>query len=122
HARYLPSIKESLQIIFTFFLIVLTWIMFRAESIEDAMVYYSNLFSSSMLERPLISLDYSFLLAPLFILFILAEWFGRKGDYAIENLFSSKPRLIRWPIYVAIAYSIYLMQPLDSNEFIYFQF
>ncbi|MDT0646676.1 MBOAT family O-acyltransferase [Zunongwangia sp. F260] len=120
--KYLPGIKEFFQVTFTFLIIVLTWIMFRADSIEEAMLYYSKLLSFSLLELPNINVDYLFLIIPIFLLFILAEWFGRNGEYAIEHLFSSKPRFIRWSMYLAIAFCIYLMQPIKSSEFIYFQF
>ena len=121
-SKYLPGIKEFFQIALTFLIVVLSWIMFRSNSIEEAGVYYSNLFSFSLLEPPLVSIDYLFLILPLFLLFILAEWFGREGDYAIEYLFTSKHRFIRWSTYVAIAFCIYLLQPIERNEFIYFQF
>lgn len=121
-SKFLPGIKEFLQIISTFFIIVLTWIMFRASSIEEAMIYYSRLLSRSLLDRPMIDIDYHFLLLPLFFLFILVEWFGRNSEYALEHIFHSKSRFLRGSMYIAIAFCIYLMQPIERSEFIYFQF
>jgi D-alanyl-lipoteichoic acid acyltransferase DltB (MBOAT superfamily) len=114
--RVLPTWKELFAIVITFALVVVGWIIFRAENIHQAIDYMSGICSSSLFSMPThrrMSLLFSAIL-------IIVEWFGRKNQYAIEKI-PVKNRLLRWCIYYIILMLI-LNYAGEENAFIYFQF
>jgi D-alanyl-lipoteichoic acid acyltransferase DltB (MBOAT superfamily) len=111
----LPTWKELLAMLTTFILVTAGWIIFRAENIHQAFDYIASMCSPSLFSFPTqgrSALLYSTIL-------IIAEWFGRKNQYAIEKIPVKKP--VRWIIYIIIAISIICMGGA-SEQFIYFQF
>jgi len=120
--KYFPSIRESFGMLSTFGLTVLAWIFFRAENMTHAINYLATLFSKSLFTIPYFAGGKQALMALLFILlFLLIEWLGRTGKYAIENLPRGFNRPMRWIFYYGIASSIYWFGG-EQQAFIYFQF
>ncbi|MBD0778838.1 MBOAT family protein [Maribacter sp. ANRC-HE7] len=120
--RYLPGIKEFSLMVLTFGLTVFAWIFFRAENIGHAMAYISEIFSSSLFEIPNFAQKGDALtVLKLICLFILIEWIGREGQYAIEKIGLKWNRIMRHLMYYSI---ILLIIWFGGNEqqFIYFQF
>jgi alginate O-acetyltransferase complex protein AlgI len=117
--KYLPSFRELLQIGTTFSLTVLAWVFFRAENIEHAWGYLSTIFSKSLFTIPY----YSGMKMPMLLIlfFVLVEWIGRDGYYAIENLKNKFNPIIRWSFYLIIIILIGLYKG-ENQQFIYFQF
>ncbi len=118
---YFPSIKEVFQMGLTFGLTVIAWIFFRAENIGHAMSYLGGMFSPSLLQMP--SYDgISFLkyLIPLLFFFLIIEWVGRKGKFALE-IFEIKFKVVRIGFYYLLVFLI-LYFTGSEQEFIYFQF
>ncbi|WP_053971350.1 MBOAT family protein [Mangrovimonas sp. ST2L15] len=120
--RILPSLREVLQMGLTFFLTVVAWVFFRAESLGHAIDYLQGMFrhpgSYLLLSN---YFDYQNILN-LIVLFMMVEWLGRKGQYAIEGLdYFLKNRVLRWGIYLIIAITVFLYSG-EKQEFIYFQF
>ena len=106
----------------TFGLTVLAWVFFRAESIADAFIYLSGIFSSSLFTAPGIgSFKGLQTLLYLLIFFNIIEWFGRKGEFAFEAI-ESRPRLIRWSSYIFVVFLIGMYIQTEETPFIYFQF
>lgn len=122
-----PSIKEFALILLTFSLTVLAWIFFRADSIDHAFSYISNIFSPSLFSMPyIIEAETGYHILPKAILvlllpFILIEWQGRHGQFALSNMGSIKSRALRWSLYASICLLIFLFQG-KQQAFIYFQF
>ncbi|XDD50157.1 MBOAT family protein [Leptospira sp. WS92.C1] len=121
--KLIPDFKEFLSILITFGLTVFAWIFFRAENIGHAFSYISKICSSSLFEIPKFPGRLGALTTIILILiFILIEWYGRHGKYAIEKTLFKK-RYLRWCFYytivIFIAYSFMTSIPQD---FIYFQF
>ena len=116
--KYFPTLKELFQMSITFMLTVIAWVFFRAKNIGHAYDYISTMFSSSLFSKPTI-----FPLATilLIMLFVLVEWIGREGDYAISNLGLKWKRPIRYAMYYAIVVSIFWFGGKEQ-QFIYFQF
>lgn len=114
----LPTLKESFQVILTFLLASFAWIFFRAENMTEAMAYVGKIFSSSLFSIPEV---YSGKVILLVVIFMLIEWCGREGKYALEKFSDSWSRPVRWVFYYAI---IILVLCLTGSEqqFIYFQF
>jgi D-alanyl-lipoteichoic acid acyltransferase DltB (MBOAT superfamily) len=117
--RFFPNIKELLQISFTFFLVVLGWIFFRAKDINHASDYLSTLFSKSIFDTPVYG--FGFTKSFIFILFmLLVEWVQREKQHGLE-LSGLKNKYVKWSIYYALILVIFEFGA-NSKSFIYFQF
>jgi D-alanyl-lipoteichoic acid acyltransferase DltB (MBOAT superfamily) len=116
--RFLPSAKEFLNIMITFFITTLAWIFFRANTITEALDYMGRLIDRSLLSIPQVRPTF---LIVLIGLFIGVEWLGRRQLYAIEALWLRYPKPVRWSLYYLIVMLIFLYGGKEQ-EFIYFQF
>ena len=117
HKLY-PSLKEISSIFLTFCLTVLAWIFFRADNITHAINYISGIFSPSIFSLPEIFPKAIILLV---ITFVLIEWLGRDGQYAIAHLGAKWKRPIRYAFYYIIIIAIFWFGGKEQ-QFIYFQF
>ncbi|MCF4102649.1 MBOAT family protein [Gillisia sp. M10.2A] len=120
----MPSLKELFQMLGTFLLTIFAWIFFRAESLNHAISYIGEILSWSLFNPPS-SLDVIGLkkiLIFLIVLFFMIEWFGRKGDYALDNIIFLKSKLVRWGFYSFIVFLIGMFMYTEKTNFIYFQF
>jgi len=120
--KYLPTIKEFLSILLTFGLTVIAWIFFRANNINHAFNYISEIFSSSLFTFPIFERDD--LVKPIFILlsiFLIIEWLGRESQYAIKQLGIKWRWPLRYLMYYVIIVSIFWFGGKEQ-QFIYFQF
>lgn len=121
-----PSFKEFFQILITFFLTVIAWIFFRAESLTHAFSILKRIFSKSFFQVPNFlekhDLIYLLIHSLMIGLLILVEWMHRDRQFGLqfnENLLQSKYK--RWSIYCALVLIILLFGG-KQNNFIYFQF
>jgi hypothetical protein len=106
----------------TFLLVSLIWIFFRIESITEIKLIFSQIFSLSFFTIPEFRfIENSFTVGVLVIFFLMIEWFGRDGDFALQNLLKGRAKVFRWSFYYFL---ILLMVYENGNEqtFIYFQF
>ena len=119
--KLLPTLKEFLFMLLTFGLTVFAWIFFRAENIGHAIQYITDIFkhpdSFLCLE---VYWKYKTIIILVFI-FIVIEWIGRDGQYAIANLHLKFRPSIRYVIYYAIIIAIFWFGGKEQ-QFIYFQF
>ncbi len=119
--RLLPTLKETIQMVLTFMLVVIGWIVFRAENITMAWQYLMGIFDHSLFSMPLLFKKKELILpivASVLIL-LVAEWRSRNREHALQNM--CKNRVIRWMIYVLLVVCMLRFQGASSN-FIYFQF
>ena len=120
YGRYLPTLKEALQIASTFFLVVIGWIIFRAETMTQAVEYLSamvtNKFFGSIPQNGITYLCYG-------IALLVVEWLQRDKQHALQftNIKPFNYRLVRWGIYYLILIVITIYAG-SSQTFIYFQF
>lgn len=121
--RMLPSFRELIQMGTTFFLTVLAWVFFRAESLRHATMYLAGVFNKSIIQSPDFTGKRPAL--TLFIILLLAlmlEWFSRGKSHPLFEIKSLKP-LYRWTGYLALVLCIiFYRQSAQGIEFIYFQF
>ncbi|MDQ3102206.1 MAG: MBOAT family protein, partial [Bacteroidota bacterium] len=100
--RMLPSIMEFLHILLTFFLICLTWVFFRATSMEMAFNIFCEIFSPSLFQEPpgtMPGLRLTILLSVCFMLIV--EWMQREKQHGLQDILTfSRP--VRWSAYLAI--------------------
>ena len=114
----MPTAKELFSMLLTFLLATFAWIFFRSESVSHAFQIISVIFSQSLLNTPQILPKVTLLLV---VFFFLIEWFGRKGNFALEYLFISKPSWWRWSFYTMIIVLVFFSTGKEQ-AFIYFQF
>jgi D-alanyl-lipoteichoic acid acyltransferase DltB (MBOAT superfamily) len=108
-----------IESISTFIIVVFSWIFFRADSLSHALGYVSGIFSVSLFTLPAVVPKTSITI--LIVLFSILEWFGRNGEYAIQNFLFNRPKALRWAMYYCIILMI-LFYAITSQRFIYFQF
>ncbi len=131
NSKYQIKINKYLNILFTFSLVCLTWIFFRANNITEAKHLFLSIFNfnqdyfllnkadlhglpDTYLGLPL----WRFLLTLLIIpLFFILEIMKNKKDY-----FYSLPFYIRWIIYYFMIFSLIFFGVYKTGQFIYFQF
>lgn len=121
--KYLPTIKAFLSMLLTFALTVFAWIFFRAENMNHAISYISQIFSKSLWTIPSYPQDDSnLILFVLLIGFIGLEWLGRERKYAISHIGTNWNRIARWTFYTILISIIGVFMQTEETPFIYFQF
>ena len=109
--RYIDIVK----MLYTFSLVCLTWIFFRADSMQHALSYLSGIFSIETFQYN----GFYFKFLPVLTVFILWEWFNRNSEYGWKLL--PKSKVVRWFVYLFLICLILFFRQ-DDNAFIYFQF
>ena len=121
-AKWLPSLKEVGQMLLTFALAVVGWIIFRAENIGQVREIVSILLSGSLLSVPMLISQYYYI--PQFVVIVvmlLFEWFTRDRLHGLE-ITKIPYRWIRWSIYLLILLVLFFAIKTETPQFIYFQF
>lgn len=114
----LPSLKETIQICSTFCLVVIGWIIFRAQNIHEAGEYLYRMCTDFSFDLPFQDKKTS-----LFIILMLCfEWIHRKKQYGIQISLQQWKPLYRYSLYVALMFIILLFSSGRATQFIYFQF
>jgi alginate O-acetyltransferase complex protein AlgI len=114
------------QILFTFFITVIAWIFFRAESMSAAFGYIKSMIVGIYSEPVLTELVIYFSIKGkvfFYVLcaFVVIEWIQRKKKHVLT--LNKVPVIIRWSIYIIILmFTLYTYDYHNPNEFIYFQF
>ena len=92
------------------------------ENVEHAFNYISGIISPSLFELPdFRDMRQSLITILLLILFILIEWKGREGSYALEQIGLEWRRPLRYLMYYSLIILIFWFSG-NEQEFIYFQF
>ena len=120
YGRLLPSLREVLQLALTFFLAVIGWIIFRAESMTQAVDFLSSMVTNGFFDRSaLFGLNYLAMAVMLFA----AEWLQRDKQHALQlpSNVVFRYRAARWAVYILIIF-ICLSFTGQNQTFIYFQF
>ncbi|MCI5057045.1 MAG: MBOAT family protein [Flavobacteriales bacterium] len=121
--KLIPSLKDITSILLTFGLTVFAWIFFRAGDIGHAVSYISEILSPSLFSIPKFDGMYNALITISLVgVFVLIEWIGREGQYAIAHLGIKWKRPIRYAMYYCIVFLIMYFGNFNENQFIYFQF
>jgi D-alanyl-lipoteichoic acid acyltransferase DltB (MBOAT superfamily) len=115
--RVLPSLKEARQMITTFLMVVVGWVLFRAASITDALNYLKLVCSKSIVNNiELFNND----IFKFVIVLMVVEWFQRDQTHGLQ-INGIKSPVIRWGIYLSLLYCI-IYHGGAQQGFIYFQF
>ena len=120
--RWLPTWREALQMLLTFGLVVIGWIIFRAETIEQAWEIMKGICNVSLFTIPWLNIRLVYL--PNFIaigILLIVEWFSR-GDDSVAPMIGRCPMWGRWTVYMLLLVYIALFGCFENVQFIYFQF
>ena len=116
--KLVPSLKECAMTLLTFALVTIGWIIFRAESIEQACEYMLGICTPSLFSLPFLYVGTT--KAAFFaFLMLLVEWLFREKRFILD--FSVIPRWI--PIVTSYSLILIILEfAAHSQSFIYFQF
>ena len=117
----LPSLSEMWAMGLTFVLVVLGWIIFRADSIAHAYDIFSKMFSLSLFSTPHIwFLEYRVPTLLAIATCIIVEWANRNNRHGLDITWV-KSRFLRVLVYY-ILLSMIILYSGKNVTFIYFQF
>ena len=120
--KYLPSTREVLSMTLTFSLTTIAWIFFRAEDLNHAISYISNIIDPSTFTfpefiTPKIEMLYTLLCV---IILLIVEWMNRDKEHGLD--IANYNRYNRWVLYFIITILIITFGAFNHTSFIYFQF
>ena len=125
--RFVPTVVPPgpatrwLQVAGTFVIVCLSWVLFRANSVGDALHVYREIFThfdaAAFFPGNVSQLGYG-----IFGIGVLlaVETFTELGGY--PKLFLPRFKPVRWLAYAGAAMLLLLVGVLDGGQFIYFQF
>ncbi len=120
--KIFPPFVEFRNILLTFILVTIANIIFRADSMSDALNFFKHIFSTSIFSYPLFTNRSSALIALIFSCILLtAEWLQRDKDHALQLNNTRLPKVFRWSLYYVIGVVIIWFGGFQET-FIYFQF
>lgn len=115
HKSLNQRIFSFLKIPFTFLIVTLAWIFFRADSVSDALKYIMRIFSFTGIPNT----DGIMLKCSLIFALIAYEWINRNNE---EQIFNHKSKILNYVLISAAVWMIFINASNGKQEFIYFQF
>ncbi len=113
--RWLPGIKELGQMALTFVLAALGWVLFRSQSIGEAMEFYNGMVSGGMasFNPPMRSIVFVMLM-------LVVEWLQRGREHGLD-MSGVRYGVVRYACYLTTLAMIFVYG-IFNETFIYFQF
>jgi alginate O-acetyltransferase complex protein AlgI len=118
-----PVLKGMISNIITFMILISTMVFFRAKSLAECGMIFSNsfYFSNTGLALKAILKDYEVLFGILMVIFLMTvEYLHEKYD--LVRIVAKRPVAIRWAGYIGFVFFVLLMGVLHKQAFLYFQF
>lgn len=121
----LSNVKDLFNILATFFLVVIGWIIFRAENIHQALSYIEKScvnWSGHLKNFDMINGGKTVILSTMLMICIMlaVDWTQRHKNFGLE-IVAGKPLAIRWSAYILTILAICVFAGAQE-QFIYFQF
>jgi alginate O-acetyltransferase complex protein AlgI len=118
----LPRVHRMLRVLLTFHLILLSWVFFRAASVEHAgAVLHAIVTGRPGLGLPFESIGGKTTVVMSILCLVICELL--QSGVKIRVFISELPALVRWPTYVALmVVFLFLGDFVSQQQFIYFQF
>lgn len=116
--HYLPNIREAMQMIVTFFLVVIGWIIFRSDSMSQASGFLQSICTNKFFNP---SALYGLKELILCFAFLTIEWWQRDKPFVLL-MQGIKSQFVKWAICIGIAVFSYFYMADSISKFIYFQF
>jgi alginate O-acetyltransferase complex protein AlgI len=119
-----PKLIHLLEIGFTFILVNIGWIFFRANNVQDAFYVLTHMFQGLSLNFSGINIGvgWSELIIAFSVIAFMEFVHLIQEHRSIRQFLDNKPLLLRWSIYIGIILLILLFGVFDNTQFIYFQF
>ncbi|WP_309640878.1 MBOAT family O-acyltransferase [Flavobacterium sp.] len=116
--KLFPSLRELFSMSTTFFLVLISWVFFRADTITIALKYLQNLFRFNFKNGlEYLSIDrYSVELVLLLLFFLFFEWISREKEHPFFG------KWIYFKLVIILISIITLGVYSNITDFIYFQF
>lgn len=119
--RQLP---RPVRLLFTFNLVALGWVFFRAESLPEALRLLAQIggggFSPPVFPgQPWVHISLALGLGLVFAVEVLLE---RRGLAEVDDLLATQPGWRRWLVYYGLLAWILVFGVFERSDFIYFQF
>lgn len=120
--RILPTWRESGQMLLTFVLVVIGWVIFRAESITQVWEYLGRMWQWGTLKASYRFFTQSdiYTTSWLIVLMLVVEWVQRNKKHGLEFVVSYS-WVVRYVVY-AIMFLLLILFYGQNETFIYFQF
>lgn len=117
-----PAFIKLLNMTATFTYVMLTFIVFRSETIGHAYLYYKGLFSNSLFSAPVIPFTNlkTSLIVFILVMFVI-EWLQRGKEHGLQMEHIMNP-MLRLAVYYAAIFIIIMFGAATSNQFIYIKF
>lgn len=118
-----PILKGLISNIITFSILISTMVFFRAKSLADCGMIFSNSFdfSNTGFALKAIFKDYEVLFGIIMVIFLMiTEYFHEKYD--LVRFISKRNIIIRWPVYIGFVFFVLLFGVMHKQVFLYFQF
>jgi len=115
-----PRFHAFIRTVFTFFLVCLGWVFFRAANLSDAILILKKIFFDP---GPLFLGGFrDIMYGVMGIVFLVGFDFWSRGQ-DVDQFLSRQKLVVRWGFYVLMALSILTVGVFDhASQFIYFQF
>jgi alginate O-acetyltransferase complex protein AlgI len=114
----LPSPGEAVRMLWTFALVTIAWIFFRANDVQTAWAYLRGIAHPSLLSKPE---DFQPKLLLFIALMLVVEWLNRQQAHGLSLGERQVATHYRWLGYLGLVFLIVVFGG-TSGAFIYFQF
>lgn len=114
-------IRNAIQVLLVFHLVVLTWIFFRAKDLSDAFAILKRIATWAPALPSQIEPSAAYLIGlPAVLVLIIADYFHEQKSFRLR-MHNWHPA-VRWPAYATLIMAIILFGAYSGQDFIYFQF
>jgi alginate O-acetyltransferase complex protein AlgI len=121
----LPHLFGFFKMAFTFLLITIGLVLFKAENMGQAFQYYKGVFNlRPIVFKDFIGVGFGKSIVPIFfaLLFFVLEWKYINADYPLEKLGINWKRAYRWLFYALFTFTLIMYMSTQEEPFIYLKF
>lgn len=108
--------------VLTFLIVSMTWVFFRAQTLDNAINLFSSLFLLQDNNQPLPDFPVDKLPIAMLVILALLVWHWNMRHSNLENFFQRLPLAARCAILSYVLLTLIFSTGVDSHAFIYFQF
>lgn len=119
--KVIPHPMDLINIVITFSLVTIGWIIFRAESASQAWVYFRNIIRPKGVTDILANHPEAYPTMLFIVGLLIVEWIQRNRLHGLSFPSTGLPQIFRFALYTAIVVFIVWFAGKPA-EFIYFQF